>query len=72
MNKERFAGLCLQMAGKMNEAWGKWSGDSRRLADGRRDQVIGKTRQVGAIEREQADRQLAEFHNHRRNQFFQE
>lgn len=70
MNKERFAGLCLQLVGKLNEAWGEWIGDTRRSADGRRDQVIGKARQAGAMERELADRQLAEFHDHHRNLFF--
>lgn len=70
MNRERFAGICLQMVGKLNEAWGEWSGDTRRSADGRRDQVIGKARQAGAMECEQANRQLAEFHDHHRNWFF--
>jgi uncharacterized protein YjbJ (UPF0337 family) len=70
MNKERFAGLCLQLVGKLNEAWGEWIGDTRRSADGRRDQVIGKARQAGAMEHELADRQLAEFHDHHRNLFF--
>ena len=70
MSKERFAGTCLQLSGKMNEAWGEWTGDSRRAAGGRRDQAIGKARQASAIALEQAARQLAEFRHHHRNWFF--
>lgn len=70
MQKERLAGIWLQLTGRLNEAWGEWTGDSRRSADGRRDQVIGKARQAGVIEEEQAARQLAEFRHHHRNWFF--
>ena len=70
MQKERLAGIRLQLAGKMNEVWGEWTGDPRRLADGRRDQHIGKARQASAIAQEQAARQLAEFRHHHRNWFF--
>lgn len=70
MSKERFAGIRLQLAGKMNEIWGEWTGDSLRSADGWRDQAIGKAQQAGAIEQEQAARQLAEFRHDHRNWFF--
>lgn len=70
MQKEQFAGICLQVAGKINEAWGEWAGDPLRSADGRRDQVIGKAQQISAIEQEQAARQLAEFRHDHRNWFF--
>lgn len=70
MSKERLAGIRLQLAGKMNELWGEWIGDALRSADGRRDQIIGKAQQDGAIEQEQAARQLAEFRHQHRNWFF--
>jgi uncharacterized protein YjbJ (UPF0337 family) len=70
MQKERFAGIRLQLAGKMNELWGEWTGDALRSADGRRDQIIGKAQQAGAIEQEQAAQQLAEFRHDHRNWFF--
>jgi uncharacterized protein YjbJ (UPF0337 family) len=70
MHKERLAGIRLQLARKINEIWGDWTGDSRRSADGRRDQTIGKTHPAGVIERELAARQLAEFHRHHRNWYF--
>lgn len=70
MSKKRFTGICLQLAGKMNEAWGEWTDDSQRSADGRRDQVIGKAQQAAAVEQEAAARQLAEFRHDHRNWFF--
>lgn len=70
MQKERFAGICLQLAGKLNEAWGEWTGDSLRSALGRRDQSIGKAQQAGAIEEDQAAQQLADFRHDHRNWFF--
>lgn len=69
MQKEQLAGIRLQLAGKMNEIWGDWTGDSLRSADGRRDQVIGKAQQAGAMAQEQAAQQLAEFRHHHRNWF---
>lgn len=70
MQMKRFAGICLQLAGKINEVWGEWTGDSLRSAAGRHDQVIGKAQQASAIEQEQAARQLAEFRHDHRNWFF--
>ena len=70
MSKERFAGIRLQLSGWMSEVWGELSGDSLRVAGGRRDQIIGKAQQAGAMEQEQAARQLAEFRHYHRNWFF--
>jgi uncharacterized protein YjbJ (UPF0337 family) len=70
MQKERLAGIRLQLAGRINEIWGEWTGDSLRSADGRRDQAVGKAQQAGVIEQEQATRQLAEFRHDHRNWFF--
>lgn len=70
MNRERFAGLCRQFAGSMNEAWGECFHDRRRVAAGRRAQIIGKVQQANAIAQEQADRQLTEFRHQHRNWLF--
>ena len=70
MSRAGFAGICLQLAGKLNETWGELTGDSMRSADGRRDQAIGKAQQFSAIEQEQAAQQLAEFRHDHRNWFF--
>lgn len=70
MNGQRFAGICLQLAGRLNQAWGELSGDPLRVAAGRRAQIIGKAQQVGAIEQEAAARQLRDFQEHHRNWHF--
>lgn len=67
MNKERLAGMRLQWMGRIRETWGQWTGDSLRANAGRRDQIIGKAQQANGIAREQADRQLKDFHVHHRN-----
>lgn len=70
MNGERIAGFCLQVAGRANQAWGELTGDWLRENAGRRDQVIGKARQAGAIAQEAAARQLQDFQHHHRNWHF--
>lgn len=70
MNGERFEGICLQLAGKMNEAWGDLTGDWLRATAGRRDQIVGKARQASGIEQEQAARQLKDFQHTNRNWHF--
>lgn len=70
MNKEQLAGIRLQLAGKVKQAWGAWSGDARREARGRREQINGRAQQDNGIACEQADRQLKEFHEQHRNWYF--
>lgn len=67
MSIYRFTGLGLHLSGWTREVWGELSGDSLLVARGRRDRLTGKARQVSAIEREQAQRQLAEFQHHHRD-----
>lgn len=67
MNAEQFAGICRQLAGKMNEIVGELSGDPLRAADGRRSQIIGKNQQRKAIAKQQSARQLREFLYRNRN-----
>lgn len=70
MQKKTLEGIWLQLTGVINEAWGNWRGDAQRSAEGRRDQRMGKARQISAIAQEQADRQLAQFRHDHRNWFF--
>lgn len=70
MNKEQFAGIRLQLAGKVKQTWGEWTGNSRQEAAGRREQVSGKAQQDNGIACEQADRQLKDFHDQHRNWYF--
>ncbi|OGA06646.1 MAG: hypothetical protein A3H33_14490 [Betaproteobacteria bacterium RIFCSPLOWO2_02_FULL_65_20] len=61
MNGERFAGICLQIAGRMNEAWGELTGDPLRAAAGRRDQSFGKAQQRSGMAKEESNRQMSDF-----------
>lgn len=67
MNKERFAGMCLQLAGTVKQAWGELTGDPRRVSAGKREQVIGKARQASGSELEESARQLKDFRHQHRN-----
>ncbi|MCK9381998.1 MAG: CsbD family protein [Sulfuritalea sp.] len=70
MNGKRFAGIWLQLAGRVNQAWGELTDDPLRETAGRRDQVTGKTQQAGAIAQEAAARQLRDFQHDNRNWYF--
>ncbi len=70
MNGERFAGVCLRFAGRMNETWGELTGDPLRAAAGRRAQIFGKARERSGIAKEDSARQLREFLHRNRNWHF--
>lgn len=70
MSKERYAGIWLELSGRIVEAWGELIGDPRMVATGRCDQAVGSTQQDSALEREQAARQLRDFRHHHRNWLF--
>ena len=70
MNGERFAGICRQFAGRMNETWGELAGDSLRAAAGRRAQIMGKAQQRSGIANEESARQLSDFLTRNRDWYF--
>lgn len=70
MGKERYAGIWLELSGRIAEAWGEWVGDSDMADTGRHDQAVGRVAQDSAREREQAARQLKDFQHHHRNWLF--
>ncbi len=70
MNGERFAGICRQFAGRMNETWGELTGDPLRAAAGRRSQMFGKAQQRSGIAKEDSERQLRDFLHRNRNWHF--
>lgn len=67
MNRQWFAGGCLQFSGMMNQAWGQLTGDPARVVVGRHDQIVGKTQQAVGIEQQKSDRQLKDFQHRNRN-----
>ena len=70
MSKEGLAGISLQLSGWLREAWGELIGNEPMAAAGRRERNAGRVRQEGALERDQAERQLKDFRQHHRNWFF--
>ena len=50
-----------QFVGKAKEKWGRLTDDDWEVAEGKRDQLIGKIQERYGITREEAERQLGEF-----------
>lgn len=67
MNGERFAGICRQFAGTINETWGELAGDPLRAAAGRHARIYGKAQQRSAIAKEESTRQMRDFLHRNRN-----
>lgn len=67
MNRERYAGIWRQIAGRINETWGEVTGDPLRAAAGRRAQIYGKAQQRSAIAKERSNLQLRDFLHRNRN-----
>ena len=67
MNTERYAGICRQFAGRINETWGELTGDPLRAAAGRRAKIYGKAQQRNAIAKERSNLQLRDFLHRNRN-----
>ncbi len=70
MNKERFAGICRQFAGNLNESWGELTGDPLRAAAGRRGQAVGRAQQRSGLTREQSEREMDDFLTRNRDWYF--
>jgi uncharacterized protein YjbJ (UPF0337 family) len=61
MNNDIVAGNWKQMKGKMKEQWGKLTDDDLNVAEGRRDQIVGKIQERYGIAKDEAERQLKAF-----------
>lgn len=48
MNKDEARGNWKQFKGKMKEKWGKLTDDDMQVIEGKRDQLVGKFRNVTA------------------------
>ena len=67
MNRDRFAGLRMQIVGKTKELWGRLTHDSQLERVGNYDYLVGKNRERYGIAKERAERQLREFKNRNRH-----
>lgn len=61
MNEDRLQGNWKQLKGKMKEQWGKLTDDDLDVAEGKRDQLIGKIQERYGITKDEAERQYREF-----------
>ncbi|MDP1717716.1 MAG: hypothetical protein Q8L40_06535 [Burkholderiales bacterium] len=67
MNRDRFAGICQQLGGRLNEIRGELTNDPLRVAAGRRAQIFGKARQRSGVSKEESTHQLKDFLHRNRN-----
>lgn len=61
MNEDRMKGNWKQLKGKIKEKWGRLTEDELDVAEGKRDQIIGKIQEKYGIGRDEAERQYREF-----------
>jgi uncharacterized protein YjbJ (UPF0337 family) len=51
MNKDEISGNWKQFKGKAKEQWGKLTDDDMTVIEGKRDQLVGKIRNVTATQK---------------------
>ena len=67
MNRDRLEGSWKQASGKMNEQWGRLTGNTQLVFAGRRDQLKGRIQERYGISKEKAASQLKDFLDRNRN-----
>ena len=70
MNIQRFKGICLHAAGRLNESLGEFTRNPQRMAEGRRMRIDAIARQRHGFDKEQSERQLRDFLQRNRNWHF--
>lgn len=61
MNQDILSGNWKQWKGKMTEEWGKLTSDDLDVADGRREQLVGKLQERYGLAKDEAAKQLQNF-----------
>ena len=59
MNWDQIKGNWKQVQGQAKQKWGKLTDDDLEVAEGRRDEMIGKIQARYGIAREEAEKQVA-------------
>ena len=62
MNEDRIEGNWKQFKGKIREQWGKLTDDDVDVIAGKRDEFLGKLQERHGLAKEEAEKQLAEWH----------
>ncbi|WP_295852467.1 CsbD family protein [uncultured Xylophilus sp.] len=71
MNNDRLEGNWKQFKGKVKEQWGKLTDDDLDVIEGKRDQLLGRIQERHGIDRDEADRQVTEWHGRNPSFFFE-
>jgi uncharacterized protein YjbJ (UPF0337 family) len=71
MNEDRIQGNWKQFKGKVQEQWGKLTDDDLDVIDGKRDQLLGKIQERHGITKDEAEKQLSDFHGRNPTNFFE-
>jgi uncharacterized protein YjbJ (UPF0337 family) len=61
MNWNQLRGTWSQLKGKAKEKWGRLSDNDLELIRGKRDQLLGKLRELYGIAKAEAERQVTQF-----------
>jgi uncharacterized protein YjbJ (UPF0337 family) len=61
MNWDQIKGNWKQLKGQAKQQWGKLTDDDLTLAEGHRDEFVGRVQERYGIGREEAERQVSEW-----------
>ena len=61
MNWDQIKGKWKELKGQAKVQWGKLTDDELDMAEGRRDQLVGKLQQKYGLAKEEAERQLDDW-----------
>jgi len=61
MNQDQMQGKVIQLSGKIKEAWGRLSDNDVALANGKRDQFLGRLQEVYGLTKEDAEKRFADL-----------
>ena len=71
MNEDRIQGNWKQFKGKVQEQWGKLTDDDLDVIAGKRDQLLGKIQERHGITKDEAEKQLSDWHRSNPTNFFE-
>ncbi|HXY16532.1 MAG TPA: CsbD family protein [Terriglobales bacterium] len=63
MNWDQIAGQWKQVSGKVKAKWGKLTDDDLKVIAGHKDQLVGKIQERYGIHKEEAERQVQDWHD---------
>ena len=71
MNNDRIEGNWKQFKGKMKEQWGKLTDDDFDVIEGKRDQLLGRLQERHGLNKDEAEKQVSEWHGRHPDFFFE-